>query len=108
MSRGDQVLVLLGKEKKNHLTFSLHVAIKMFSLEWAWLHVGYLTGKGSKEMDEKVPQFKLLSFLRLFLRMQNGSYGMSGDLKPSFLHSFSRSDVNKRPLTDLHVTLLSV
>ena len=39
-------------------------------------------------------------FLRLFLRMQNGSYGMSGDLKPSFLHSFSRSDVNKRPLTD--------
>ena len=40
------------------------------------------------------------SFLRLFLRMQNGSYGLSGDLKPSFLHSFSRSDVNKRPLTD--------
>ena len=39
-------------------------------------------------------------FLRLFLRMQNGSYGLSGDLKPSFLHSFSRSDVNKRPLTD--------
>ena len=31
------------------------------------------------------------SFLRLFLRMQNGSYGLSGDLKPSFLHSFSRS-----------------
>ena len=28
-----------------------------------------------------------LQFLRLFLRMQNGSYGMSGDLKPSFLHS---------------------
>ena len=32
--------------------------------------------------------------------MQNGSYGLSGDLKPSFLHSFSPSDVNKRPLTD--------
>ena len=45
-------------------------------------------------------------FLRLFLRMQNGSYGRGGDfivnyyLKPSFLHSFSRSSVNKRPLTD--------
>ena len=34
------------------------------------------------------------AFLRLFLRMQNGSYGMSGELKPSFLHAFSRSDVN--------------
>lgn len=56
MSTGDQVLVLLGKEKKNRLTCSLHVAIKMFSLEWAWLHVGYLTGKGSKEMEEKVVQ----------------------------------------------------
>ena len=44
-------------------------------------------------------QRKLL-FFRLFLRMQNGSYGLRGDLKPSFLHSFSRSDVNKRPLTD--------
>ena len=55
--------------------------------------------------------FKPVYFLRLFLRMQNGSYGLSGDLKPSFLHSFSRSDVNKRPLTDgwqTYVTLLSV
>ena len=30
-------------------------------------------------------------FLRLFLRMQNGSYEMSGDLKPSFLPSFTPS-----------------
>ena len=52
-------------------------------------------------------QFFLVNFslpfhnwLRLFLRMQNGSYGLRGDLKPSFLHSFTRSDVNKRPLTD--------
>ena len=50
--------------------------------------------------------FTELPFLRLFLRMQNGSYGRGGDfivnyyLKPSFLHSFSRSSVNKRPLTD--------
>ena len=42
----------------------------------------------------------MYGFLRLFLRMQNGSYGLRGDLKPSFLHSFTRSDVNKRPLTD--------
>ena len=30
-------------------------------------------------------------FLRLFLRMQNGSYGLRGDLKPSFLPSFTPS-----------------
>ena len=55
----------------------------------------------------------LPTFLRLFLRMQNGSYGLSGELKPSFLHSFCRSDRCKqkavdRWLADLHVTLLSV
>ena len=29
-----------------------------------------------------------LAFLRLFLRMQNGSYGLRGDLKPSILPFF--------------------
>ena len=52
-------------------------------------------------------------FLRLFLRMQNGSYGMSGDLKPSFLPSLLQSIRCKRKavdrwLADLHVTPLSV
>ena len=64
----------------------------------------HVTKRSIREIDRC--EKNVSSFLRLFLRMQNGSYGRGGDfivnyyLKPSFLHSFSRSSVNKRPLTD--------
>ena len=44
-------------------------------------------------------------FLRLFLRMQNGSYRLRGDLKPSFLHSRHRqSNVRKSNSIELNRT----
>ena len=45
-------------------------------------------------------------FLRLFLRMQNESLGMCGELKRSIFPIFGRSDVNEGPLTDVWQTYM--